>query len=117
MDEIERRRILLEEYKNRRPEMGVICFRCVPTDDAFFYPSKDTKADKNSNRFKLASGFHPNRQLLALWKEHGEAQFELSVAQVLEYDEKEPDKDYVPELEALCAGHMARAEKGHRLKK
>ena len=47
---------LLQQWKNRRPEMGVISFRCKKTGESFLGISKDTKADFNSNRFKLSGG-------------------------------------------------------------
>jgi hypothetical protein len=48
-----RRKELLMEYKHRKPEMGIISFRCIATGDVIFYPSKDTKADINGNSFQL----------------------------------------------------------------
>lgn len=111
-----RKKELLFAYKNRKPEMGVIAFRCTVTHDIFFHPSKDTKADINSSSFQLEFGNHPNRNLQALWNEHGAVNFEIAVAEVLPYDEKETDKDYTEDLEKLCALHSGRTEKAWRLK-
>lgn len=55
---IQRKKELIEEWKNRRPEMGVISFRCKATGETFLGISKDTKADFNSNSFKLSTGKH-----------------------------------------------------------
>lgn len=51
-----RKKELLQQWKNRRPEMGVISFRCKKTGESFLGISKDTKADFNSNRFQLSGG-------------------------------------------------------------
>ena len=87
----EKRRELMESYKSRHPEMGVVAIRCTATGDVFVGASKDTKADINSNRFKLASGSHRNRELAQLWSRYVES--------VLDYDD--PAEDHGEELEAL----------------
>ncbi len=109
-----RRKELLLEYKNRKPEMGVIAFCCEHTQETFFHPSKNTKAEINSHRFRLEMGSHINRALQALWKAHG---CRIEVVEVLPYDEEAPDKDYTADLEALCAGYMERTENAKRLLK
>lgn len=96
---IERKKEFLEAYKNRRPEMGVICFKCMDTGESFLGISTDTKADFNSDKFKLSSGFHPNRRLQSLWSQYGESGFELSVLKVLEY--KDVKEDHTAKLETL----------------
>ena len=80
------RKALVEEWKNRCPEMGVISIRCKATGEAFLGASKDTKADFNSNRFQLSAGMHPNKRLAELWNQYGEGGFELSVVKVLKYN-------------------------------
>ena len=114
---MKRKKELLFEYKNRNPEMGVIFFQCVVTQDAFFYPSRNTKADINGNRFQLELGNHPNRVLQTLWKKYGAANFAIAVAEVLPYDEKEADKDYTADLEKLCELYINRTGKAMKLKR
>ncbi len=97
--DVKRKRELLNEYKNRRPEMGVISFSCKATGEVFLGISKDTKADFNSGCFKLSTGTHPNRRLQELWKQHGEHGFALSVVRTLPYDD--PLEDQTPKLEEL----------------
>ena len=94
-----RKKALAEEWKNRRPEMGVISLRCRETGEAFLGTAKDTKAAFNSVRAKLSGGLHPNKRLQELWKQCGEEGFELSVAAVLDYDD--PLEDHTEELETL----------------
>lgn len=97
--DIKRKKQLIETYKNRKPEMGIISFRCVATKETFLDISKDTKADFNSNRFKLNASWHPNKMLQALWSKYGESNFELSVVQVLTYED--PKADHTEKLEKL----------------
>ena len=97
-----KRKMLMMQYKFRKPEMGIISFHCLPTGDYFLGPSVDTKADINSNSFQLDAYMHPNSELQGLWKRYGKPAFEVGVAKVLPYDEKEPDrKDYAKELDKL----------------
>ncbi|MCI2242672.1 GIY-YIG nuclease family protein [Adlercreutzia faecimuris] len=107
-----RRKELIEAYRNRRPEMGVIALRCRETGDSFLGASRDVPADFNSARAKLELGGHPNRQLSALWERYGEDGFDFVVLETLECED--PDKDYGPDLEALrelCLAADPRAQK------
>lgn len=54
-----RKKQLLGEYKNRRPEMGVIALTCRQTGESFLGASKNTQADFNSLCFKLSAGASP----------------------------------------------------------
>lgn len=106
------KKALTEEWKNRRPEMGVISLRCRETGETFLGTARDTKAGFNSVRAKLAGGLHPNQRLMELWKRYGEEGFEFSVAAVLEYDD--PLEDHREELETLreiCLAEDSKAVK------
>lgn len=94
-----RKKELIEAYKNRCPEMGVIAIRCRETGESFLGASRDVPADFNSARAKLGLGGHPNKRLSALWEEYGEEGFDFVVLEPLEC--KDPTKDYGPELEEM----------------
>ena len=107
-----RKKELLAAYKNRRPEMGVICLRCKATGASFLGASADTRADFSSNCAKLGFGGHPNKRLQALWNEYGPDGFEQTVLRVLKYDD--PAENHSGELEALreqCLAQDSRAER------
>ena len=93
------RKALVEDWKHRRPEMGVISLRCKATGESFLGISKDMKADFNSVRAKLSGGMHPNRHLMELWKQYGEEGFAFTAAAVLDYED--PLEDHTGELETL----------------
>ena len=97
--DMQRKKQLLEEYKNRKPEMGIISFFCAATEETFLCLSKDTKAGINSNRFKLSINWHPNKRMQALWNQYGETNFKISVIRVLKYED--PHADHTKELEEL----------------
>ena len=48
MMDTKKKKELLEAYKNRHPEMGVISYRCKETGESILGISKDTKSDFNS---------------------------------------------------------------------
>jgi hypothetical protein len=103
MDE-NKKKLLLLKYKYRKPEMGIIYYKCISTGDIFIGISKDTKADINGNSFKLRGNLHPNHILQKMWNDYGMDNFEIGVLEVLPYDEKDKDKDkddYTKELESL----------------
>ncbi len=95
----ERKKQLLEEYKNRRPEMGIIAFTCVDNKESFLCTSTDTRADFNSICCKLSTSWHPCKRLQALWKQYGESGFTQSVIRVLKYED--PWADHSEDLEKL----------------
>lgn len=107
------RKLLLEEYKNRKPEMGVISFRCIETGEVFLAASKDTKADINSTRYKLDTNTHPNKRLLYLWNQYGENGFELSVLKELKYED--PLANHSKELEKLYVQCLENDENTKRI--
>ena len=111
--DIKRKKQLLEEYKNRRPEMGVISFRCMATNESFLGISKDTKADFNSTSTKLAANYHPNKRLQELWNQYGMENFELSVMKALKYEN--PTDDHTAELEALREQCLAQDKQARRI--
>ncbi len=90
--DIKRKKELLNEWKNRHPDMGVISIFCKATGDLFLGISKDVKAGFNSNRFKLSVKLHPNKQLQVLWDKYGENGFDYSVVKVLKYENPEDDQ-------------------------
>lgn len=95
----DRRKQLIEEYRNRTREIGVLSFRCMETGESFLGIAKDLKADINSLTCKLNSNFYPNKKLLALWNQYGEAGFEITLLKKLKNED--PTKDYTIELEDL----------------
>lgn len=99
------RKAMVEAWKTRCPEMGVIALRCIATGESFLGASKDTKADFNSSRAKLSSGTHPNKRLSELWGQYGEAGFEFLVLETLNCED--PTKDYTSQLEKLRDAYLA----------
>ncbi len=95
----ERKKELIQAWKERRPEMGILSVRCKENGAVFLGVTQDTNARLNRLRFQLANGDETNRQLQALWKQYGAESFEISVLKTLKYDD--PKDDHTEELEAL----------------
>lgn len=93
------RKAMIDAYKNRTPDMGIIALVCKETGEAFLGASTDIHADFNSIRVKLKSGFHPNRKLLNLWKQYGEEDFDFVILEKVEY--KDDTVDYRQKLEDM----------------
>jgi hypothetical protein len=105
MDGKKKRQELVEQYKNRRPEMGVISFRCKATGESFLGTATDTKAGFNSTGCQLNMNLHPNKRLQALWNQYGADGFDLTVVEALKYDD--PLEDHTEALEDLREYHLA----------
>jgi hypothetical protein len=95
----DRRKQLLEEYKNRRPEMGVIAFHCKETGETFLATSKDNRAVFNGIRVRLEANFHLDKVFQERWNRYGKEGFDELVLKVLDYED--PQEDHTRELEAL----------------
>ena len=92
------RKAMVEQWKLRRPEMGVISIRCKATGEAFLGASM---------------GSHPNKRLAALWEQYGEEGFEWSVLKILDYEN--PEDDHTAELEKLREQCLAEDEKAVKI--
>ena len=101
----EEKKALMEAYKNRHPEMGVISLHCVATGESFLAHAQDTTASLNSICWKLENGYHPNRILLGRWKQYKRDGFVCSVLKRLDYDD--PQKDQRAKLQTLLADCLA----------
>lgn len=95
-----RKKELLEAYKSRQPEMGVIAFQCNTTGETFLTAAADIPAKFNRIRFQLSAGNCPNKRLQELWTQYGQDGFTLQVVKQLESDGLE--EDHTEELETLC---------------
>lgn len=96
-----RKKQLLEEYKNRPVEMGVISIRCKETGEEFLGITKDTKMELIKASARLDINSHPNRRLQELWNAYGREGFALSVVKVLKSKEISETIDPTFKLEAL----------------
>ena len=108
-----RRKQLMEEYKHRRPEKGVISYRCKETGVSYLGISKDTRADFNSTNVKLAGNSHPNKEMQAIYNQYGQAGFDISVLKVLKY--KDPADNHTAELEELREKCLAADPKAKKI--
>lgn len=84
----DRKRDLVREYKERKPRRGAFAVRCAPTGDVWVSASPNLDSQQNSTWFGLQSGGHPNRELQALWKHHGEAAFSYEILAELNDDDR-----------------------------
>ena len=85
--------------------MGIIAFSFPAAGETFLGPSTDTKADYNSNHFKLMGNLHPNKRMQELWHQYGDSGFAFSVISVLEYED--PKADHSKELEKMLEDCLA----------
>ena len=112
MDE-NRKKQLIWEYKNRKPEKGIISYRCKAENESFLMASNDTKASFNSVNSKLSMNSHPNKRLSELWKKYGSEGFELTVLRILKYED--PSEDYSEKLEKMLEECLESTENSSRI--
>ena len=98
---MERRKELLEMYKQMKPDMGIFVIQSRQSQKCFLEVSQNVKAKINSTTFQLNANTHPNKELQKEWNEYGEANFDIEVLEKLKYSEDESKTDYREELEIL----------------
>ncbi len=108
----ERKKQLIEDYKNRKPEMGVLAVLCKETGESFLEISKDTRAGVNAMKARITTS-HPNKHFRELVEKYGPDGFEISVLEVLDYED--PTEDQTADLKALRELCLTRDEKAFKL--
>ncbi|MDR0310433.1 MAG: GIY-YIG nuclease family protein, partial [Acidobacteriota bacterium] len=99
---LDNKKELKEKYKQMKPEMGVFMYKCLPSGKAYLGFGKNINAAINGISLQLSTGnYPPNKNLQEDWKKYGENGFEISVLEILEYDEDETKNDYTEDLRAL----------------
>lgn len=92
----DRKKQLRMEYDQRKPDMGVVCWRSG--ERMWIAISKDAKADYNRSLFQLRLGSWPNRELQAAFAQAPNS-FRWSLLKRLDYEERE--EDHSSDLELL----------------
>jgi len=90
----------IRAYKETPRTMGVFRVRNVRNGKSLVGSSLDVPAMLNRQRFQLESGSHPDRALLADWRESGPEAFVFEVLDTLKPAE-EGGHDPAAELKAL----------------
>lgn len=98
---MDRKKELKLQYKQMKPEMGVLIIRSDFDNKCYIESTQNLKGAINSTKFKLGAGAHPNRELQRAWKEHDEKNFTIQVLESLDYEEDESKTDYSEELTLL----------------
>ncbi len=110
---LSRKKELLNEWKNRRPEMGLVAMTCKKSGEMFVGISTDTQFAFNSHRFQLSINRHPNKQLQQLWQQYGENGFNYSVVKILKYENKEDDQ--TEKLTSLLEEYLEQTPQARRI--
>ena len=85
--EKQRRREIVQAYKERKPQVGVFQVRCGATGETWVGASRALDTQQNGIWFGLRQGGYRSKTMQAAWKAHGEAAFELSVLERFEDQE------------------------------
>lgn len=96
-----RRKQLIEQYKQMKPDMGVFWIRSKVSNQYFIEASQNLKGKMNSTKFQLDAGAHPNQELQNEWRKLGAEQFNIEILEQLKYEKDESKTDYTEELEIL----------------
>jgi hypothetical protein len=95
---------LKEEYKLRKPSLGV--FQIRNTSNGKVFVATSTQLDKvwNRHKFQLEFGSHPNKELQRQWNEFGADSFVFEVVEELKPSENEAitPTEELKVLEQLC---------------
>ena len=83
------RKVLKEEYKQKKFKMGVFQIKNKINSKIFIVSSLDLNAIWNRQKMQLKLGSHPNPELQKDWKEYSEESFSYEIlAEIKQVDEK-----------------------------
>lgn len=108
----EQRKLLRQEYDQRRPEKGIVCWKSG--ERMWIAKSENAKTDYNSSLFKLKLGSFPNREMQDAYKKDPDS-FEWSLLKKLDY--KKRDDDHSEDLELLYMICMEEYPEARQMKK
>lgn len=114
MDKLSRRD-LINEYKQTKLDMGVLGIKNKQTGRIYIAFGSNLPGKMNSLRFQLSTGSSMNKRLQAEWKAQGEADFEFSVLELLDYDKEGLKTDYTEELKLLLEIWLEKLPNSERL--
>jgi len=98
----QRKKELIAQYKQTRPEMGIFMIRCKVNNKYYLEGTQNLRGRMNGAKARLAGGLHPYRELQKEWNQLGEENFTFEVLENLEYDKEDEAKtDYTDDLAIL----------------
>jgi hypothetical protein len=102
--ETKTRKELVNEYKQREPQMGVFQVRNTVNGKVFIGSSTTIDTVWNSQRMKLETNWHPNKALQTEWNELGADKFVFEVVEMLKASDNAAvdPKEELKVLEAMC---------------
>ena len=92
----EKKKALREQYNNRHPRMGIICWQYG--DAMWVDMSTDANADYNGTSFQLKLGSWPNKALQKAYKENPE---ECKFSLIRELDYEDFSEDHTDDLKIM----------------
>ena len=96
-----RRKELIAQYKQMKPDMGIFIIRCKCGNKYYIQATPDLRGVMNGALVRLEGGSHPFRELQQEWNEFGADNFIIEILENLDYDEDESKTDYSEELAIL----------------
>lgn len=83
----EKRKAAVAAYKERKVVGGVYAIRSAVSGDIWIGQWPDIETIQTRIWFALRQGTHPRPDLLAAWRQYGEAHFSFEVIEKIETDE------------------------------
>ncbi len=87
-------------YKASRRPIGIFQVRNMVNEKIFVGSTLNLDAMFNRIRFQLYAGSHPNKLLVADWKQYGTGKFAFEVLEEI-FPREDPNYDYAADLETL----------------
>ena len=82
----EEKKLAVQQYKERKPAIGIFAIRCTATGRVWVGAARNLDAAHNANWFTLRTGAHRERALQAEWTAQGEPAFTYEILEKLADD-------------------------------
>ncbi|WKY47513.1 GIY-YIG nuclease family protein [Eubacteriaceae bacterium ES3] len=98
---MERKKVLKEDYKNKRVVGGIFGIRCKGSDQVWLKSTMDLAGQKNRFEFSVKTNSCPEPAMLKDWKSFGKESFSFEVLEELEKNESQSDREFKDDLATL----------------
>ncbi len=111
--DIEKKKALINEYKSRKTQMGILKIKCSKSKNIYFKAASDISVAENSLIARLSSNMYRgsrNAEIQKDWNDFGKDSFSFEIADILEQRENESKEDCENELSVLLSLWLTKTE-------
>ncbi len=105
-----RQKELKNSYKDKPETGGIYLIRCAGSGQVWLKAAQNLQGRINRFNFSVLTGACPESDLRADWEKYGPQSFSLTVLEELQKGEKQTDREFGDDIDALYQMHLERRQ-------